>query len=328
MKNFFKGKVYPNFKDIVILLGVFVISMLLSKLAVSLVSYFIGYPEGHRTLEITDDLLLSLAYILNFVLVIFFALIYRHQRAGLDDKPGSMLKRFKLVSPAYLLWGVILMVAASVVTEPVMCLFPKSMEKMYELMASMGWIMVLTSVFIAPILEELLFRGIVQGDITAKYGATTGIFVSAVIFGLLHGNTAQGVSAFCTGLVLGFVFYRTHSLWAVIFLHFINNALAQVLFIFMPGKDLYLESLRNIIGIDWIYYIIYGISLLLLIITVVKIIRLGQKNKNDENERSSQNIIGIENVEQNEESEILFSQKENRGEEVEQEGEKWRDVKF
>ncbi|WP_133273268.1 CPBP family intramembrane glutamic endopeptidase [Hymenobacter radiodurans] len=78
----------------------------------------------------------------------------------------------------------------------------------------------------APILEELLFRGLLLPGLLKNYSPRKAIVQSSLLFGIIHLNPAQVVSAFLLGLFLGWLYYRTHSLAACIVVHFLNNAVA------------------------------------------------------------------------------------------------------
>ena len=75
----------------------------------------------------------------------------------------------------------------------------------------------------APITEELLFRGLVLRSI-APYGKKFAIVVSAVLFGLYHGNPIQTPYAILVGLILGYVAIEYNVIWAMV-LHMMNNLL-------------------------------------------------------------------------------------------------------
>jgi uncharacterized protein len=90
------------------------------------------------------------------------------------------------------------------------------------------WVTVLYGITIAiipPIVEELLFRGMVLQSLR-KYGDSFAIVVSAMLFGLYHGNFVQMVFAFIAGLIMALVVVRTGSLWTSILIHFINNSIS------------------------------------------------------------------------------------------------------
>lgn len=82
----------------------------------------------------------------------------------------------------------------------------------------------------APLVEELLFRGAIEGHMlkTGKKPKTA-VFLSALIFGIIHINPAQVPFAFCIGLVFGWLYYRTGSVIPGMIGHFLNNSIATVI---------------------------------------------------------------------------------------------------
>ncbi|NLJ30945.1 MAG: CPBP family intramembrane metalloprotease [Clostridiales bacterium] len=82
-----------------------------------------------------------------------------------------------------------------------------------------------TIAVIPPIVEELLFRGMVLNGLR-KFGNTFAVFGSALLFGLYHGNLIQMVFAFIAGLVMAFAVIRTGSLWTSILIHCVNNSIS------------------------------------------------------------------------------------------------------
>ena len=81
--------------------------------------------------------------------------------------------------------------------------------------------MFLYSAFLAPVSEEILFRGYVLRSLR-PYGKRFAIFGSALLFGLFHGNLLQGPYAFLVGLILGYLACEYSIRWAIA-LHIFNN---------------------------------------------------------------------------------------------------------
>ncbi len=86
------------------------------------------------------------------------------------------------------------------------------------------------------LLEELAFRKCILGALQ-KYGHGTAIFVSALLFGVIHGGIAQSIFAFIVGLVLGFITVKTGSIGMAIAVHFVNNALSVTAEYLTLGMD-------------------------------------------------------------------------------------------
>lgn len=74
---------------------------------------------------------------------------------------------------------------------------------------------------IAPIFEEIIFRGVILRNLL-PYGKKFAIIASSFLFGLLHGNIIQSPYAFMVGLVLGYTAVEYGMIWSVV-LHIFNN---------------------------------------------------------------------------------------------------------
>lgn len=99
----------------------------------------------------------------------------------------------------------------------------------------------LFTVVIAPIFEEWLFRRLLI-DHVQQYGEKTAILVSAVAFGLFHGNLFQFFYAFGFGLLLAYVYVRTGKLRYTIAMHttfnFLNGFVGQMVLLPMSKSTL------------------------------------------------------------------------------------------
>lgn len=84
-------------------------------------------------------------------------------------------------------------------------------------------LLIISVAIVPPLVEEFALRGIVLGSMR-KFGDAFAIIVSAVMFGIMHGNFQQMPFAFLTGLALGFITVKSGSLWPAIFVHAWNNA--------------------------------------------------------------------------------------------------------
>ena len=80
-------------------------------------------------------------------------------------------------------------------------------------------------VILAPIFEELIFRGMILNTLT-KYNKMFAIIVTSLLFGLLHLNITQAIPAFFMSLVLCYMYVQTDSILVTILAHAGNNLLA------------------------------------------------------------------------------------------------------
>ena len=84
-------------------------------------------------------------------------------------------------------------------------------------------------------IEEFAFRGVAL-SILRKFGDMPAIIISALLFGIMHGNFVQIPFAFGVGLALGLITVMTDSIWPAVAVHFANNAIAVIFeyFSYMP----------------------------------------------------------------------------------------------
>ena len=85
----------------------------------------------------------------------------------------------------------------------------------------------LTAIF-APIFEEWLCRGMVLRGLLTKMKPGLAIVISALFFAVIHMNPWQALNAFIIGVVMGYVYYKTGSLWLTMLIHFVNNGFAVI----------------------------------------------------------------------------------------------------
>lgn len=77
---------------------------------------------------------------------------------------------------------------------------------------------------IGPIFEEILFRGLVFGELRKITKVQVAIFIQALLFGIYHMNLVQGTYAFVIGILLGYVYYRSSSIISSIIVHVTINS--------------------------------------------------------------------------------------------------------
>lgn len=90
---------------------------------------------------------------------------------------------------------------------------------------------------IAPLAEEMVFRGAILRTLHAAFGHRlrwVAIVVSALLFAVVHGNMAQGFGAFLSGLILGWMYVRTGSIVPCVMYHWVNNSASVIMFRLMP----------------------------------------------------------------------------------------------
>lgn len=184
-----------------------------------------------------------------------------------------LLARWAVVSPNWLRsrqWTVLIwsVIAAMGTIIPSMWIqehmpdLPNLLENEFDQLLSsrMGYF---TLALLAPLAEEIVFRGAVLKALLGSYRPWTAIVVSAVFFALAHLNPAQMPHAFAIGLLLGWMYYRTGSILPGMAYHWFNNSVAYVLYNVYPDPDIRLADIFK--GSEQHVLMAVGFSLLILV---------------------------------------------------------------
>ncbi|MEG1622941.1 MAG: CPBP family intramembrane glutamic endopeptidase [Alistipes sp.] len=279
-----KRSSFPTLGDLLAIVGLVLVSTLISQLG----TYLLGcqfptmkngemvYPPsavwGHTV---------AVSYFLLMCVLITLTLLYRALRGG-----HGRLVRFSArgFNPILILWGVVLLIATNVVFEPLVNFF--QFMPMPD-MGTGGWVVLMT-VVAAPLFEELLCRGIVLESIRTKYGVVAAWLLSSIFFAILHVHPAMVVNAFIIGLLFGYIYIRSSSLFPTIFLHAFNNALALALMWThwsgerFAGKPLSSLRLSEIIGNQGVYVVVYLLALMIFVASGYMVYRTLRQIKQDE----------------------------------------------
>ena len=162
------------------------------------------------------------------VVMHFQKLTYRELFHHSPSSPGAMLM---LVVPPVLLLVPALLLAITSALQLLMAIVPLSRweESFFSRMADGSVAAVLAVCVMAPLLEEMLFRGIVLRGFLQRYPRWQAIFMSALLFGAAHMNIYQFVVGFVMGTVLAWLYERTRSLIPCIALHATYNTTTLLL---------------------------------------------------------------------------------------------------
>lgn len=113
------------------------------------------------------------------------------------------------------------------------------MEEMFKSIMGNRWGYLALGI-LAPLAEEMVFRGAILRTLLNYFNGRmywVPIIVSALLFGLVHGNMAQLLNAFLIGILLGWMYYRTESIVPGIVLHWVNNTVAYTMYKLMPQMN-------------------------------------------------------------------------------------------
>ena len=110
---------------------------------------------------------------------------------------------------------------------------PEIMETLEQMMKNPFG--VLSICLIGPLAEEVVFRGAIERRLLEKnWSPWYAIVISALFFAVAHMNFAQGFTAAVIGIFMGWVYYRTRSIWPSVFIHVLNNTTATIVSLATP----------------------------------------------------------------------------------------------
>ena len=161
---------------------------------------------------------------------IVFTLALRFTRTPLamllHGAPASPAATAALLVPPVLALVPALVLAVTVLTEWLLAVAPLSgwEEDLFASMSGDTLLAVLLVVVLAPVVEEMLFRGLLLRGFLARYPRWPAIAASALLFGASHLNIYQFAVGVLLGLPLGWLYERTRSLIPCIALHAAYNA--------------------------------------------------------------------------------------------------------
>jgi len=182
-------------------------------------------PEPLRSHELFRSALELVVYGLSLGLAIRFGL--RRKSLTLVERPAL---RFTRVPVSLLAMVGVLTVFMGFIIDPITALIPTPawFEQMMSEALRPNLFSFISVVILAPLLEEILFRGIILEGLLKNYSPAKAILGSAVLFGAVHFNIWQGIAGLLAGLFLGWVYWKTRSLVPCILIHAVNNLLAFV----------------------------------------------------------------------------------------------------
>lgn len=103
-------------------------------------------------------------------------------------------------------------------------------------------------VIAAPVLEELIFRGIMLDGLLKKYSPVKSILISSTLFGLVHLNPWQFITAFVIGCFSGWVYYKTRNLTPSIIIHAATNLVSFLSYRFSNKEAMFDNNIAEMYG--------------------------------------------------------------------------------
>lgn len=211
-------------KPLLKILGFIALSVLMD--VILSVGYFasMGIQDSEG---LSGDTAVGLLISKQLILLLFFVIKYR-------KKQFLSRVRLKKTSPKILFWAFLIGIGCVTISSVLVALMQRFIpsqvaayvDMMSETLGGSNLLMTLLSVVIlAPLLEEMVMRGLLFHwfeNTNIKPWAL--IVVSGLFFGLWHMTIVHGIFATVLGMVCALCFLMTNSLWVPIVIHFSNNA--------------------------------------------------------------------------------------------------------
>jgi len=106
---------------------------------------------------------------------------------------------------------------------------PEGMKEVSKIAREPGFVgSLLAMAVLAPLVEELVFRGLLYGWLAGRWGTIVAWIVSSLAFAAAHVEPAHAILVLPLGLWFGWLRRRTDSLWPSLVAHMVNNGLAVV----------------------------------------------------------------------------------------------------
>ena len=158
-------------------------------------------------------------------------------------------------------------IAMGFVSEPLSSWLPmpEHIKAIFEKILSDSLWAFLATVIAAPVLEEFLLRGIIERGLLHWMSPWKAILWSAFFFAVIHLNPWQATGAFIAGILFGWIYWKTRSLAACIFVHMTNNGTAylmQYIFPQLPPDSTYKDLFNTYApGYYCIVFVIFAVLL-------------------------------------------------------------------
>ncbi len=152
-------------------------------------------------------------------------------------------------------------IALNYITIAVLTLLPESIMSAYEksssvLDSSNGILTMIGTAIAAPIIEEIIFRGLIFDRLKKGMPVVLAGIISAVVFGLAHGQIIWICYAGVLGLILAYVYHKTGSIKATIAIHMAYNSNSVILSVLPVSMNL---TVKLVIAAISVVAIIVGI---------------------------------------------------------------------
>jgi uncharacterized protein len=230
-----KIKIYPNVAESFGITGIVILGMLLFSPVNLVLNKLIG-----------NEASMLIYYLL--AIGIPFWIVYSIKKSKTNYLSFNLTIENKRIIPLIIIGTIALLFG---IISPIGNLIPmpESIKKAFmDFGSQTGIFAFFLMVIAAPILEELIFRGIILDGLLKKYSSTKSILISSLLFGLVHLNPWQFVTGLIIGIFSGWVYYRTRSLSYSIIIHASANLSGFIMRYFIDFDSFMDDTLVEMYG--------------------------------------------------------------------------------
>lgn len=241
------------------------ISKAISGLLLVILALLLGLSLCRQWLPAFGPGLTALVYLLLYLIPMFFYIKKHHYKR----RNALRMKVIKLKYwPFVLFFGLSVCLICMLINIGSSALFQSLFKTDFQngivdLSSTNVGTLILTSVLLPAVAEELLLRGLVQGEYE-KYGTTIGVLLTALIFALFHTNPTHIPALFVAGVCYGVLTVMFRSVWPAVVAHAINNGVA----VFFATKT---DFVRYIFQ-DKLFTILFVMACFLILIFTLKML--------------------------------------------------------
>lgn len=245
MKKYFQ--VPWNIKDVIIVIACAAILTILALLSLKFSNLKQYFEADNKAL-----ILVALGFLIQWI-VIFLPLVlltakkYKLKLKHFGFEKIKLWTAAKEIIKSYFLYvGISILISIIIINFDVQIPGYQVQESVLPLFGNSLFSLItaaLVVVVLAPILEEIFFRGFLLRTLSDKIGIYLGSIVSALIFALLHFPWQSIIPIFILGLIINATVIRTKSIWPAIGFHILNNAIVLVFEILIVKDIISIEKL-------------------------------------------------------------------------------------
>ena len=122
---------------------------------------------------------------------------------------------------------------------------------------------ILSTAVIGPILEELVFRGIIYNNLKKSFSIKNALLILSLMFAVYHFNLVQGLYAFLFSIIITYYYEKTDNFLVPMFIHIVGNLAISLVYPYL-------------LQLDFIY--IQLVLILLIVVNIISVILLNKKN--------------------------------------------------